>query len=86
MGRSITPTYALYEYIPGHSVTPSAWSCKHQGKPTSDNLVRAIAMFEQSTQEGGCNAHLGPTIVHSAKIVRQSTGEVVARYLDPRSL
>lgn len=80
MGRSFTPTFAVYEYIPGWSVTPSAWQTKIFGRPSDQSLARMVAVFEQSTQAGGCNAHLGPTTVHSAKVVRQATGEVVARY------
>lgn len=80
MGRTVTPTFALTLRVPGFYMTPSGWDCKRQGRPSDATLAAAVEMFEASTRPGGCNAHLGTTVVSSAKVVRQSTGDVVAEY------
>lgn len=87
MGKSVTPTYRIE--IPsavcvtrgvrvGHS--PAGWSVKHSGSPTDESLAKYVADYEASTLPGGVNEHLGVTRVSSARVVHQSSGEVVATY------
>lgn len=83
MGRSVTPTYRIEFRIAGSYWTPSAWNVKRDGRPTEDRLAQYVNDLEASTREGGVNAHLGEQVVLSAKVVRQSTGEVVASYAKP---
>lgn len=86
MGRSTTPAYRYEMVTTGGSQTPGAWyvgrRCGH-GSPTNVNLTKYVKAFEESTKQGGVNAHLGTTVVFSAKIIRQSTQEVVATYRGP---
>lgn len=69
--------------------TPSEWRSRKQGqipsygKPTAENLKAYVEHFEASTKEGGCNAHLGLTVVFSAFIKDQRTGAVLATYRGP---
>lgn len=69
--------------------TPSEWRSKTRrqlpgmGTPNAANLGRYIEGFEASTRAGGPNAHLGTQTVVSARIVRQSTGEVLASFPTP---
>jgi hypothetical protein len=69
--------------------TPMEWRTKSAtnrpgyGKPTAENLKAFVERFEASTKPGGCNDHLGLSIVTSAKIVRQATKEVLATYTGP---
>lgn len=45
------------------------------------NLAKHCQLMEQSTQPGECNAHLGPTQILSARIVRNHGERVtVATY------
>ncbi len=60
--------------------TPAGWDTKHAGRPSDVTLKNYVEKFEASCRPGGCNAHLGPTVVWSAKVIRQSTDEVVATY------
>lgn len=80
-----TPTFRIEtRYVGGRfSTTPEAWPTKHLGRPTPYALGQWVALTEQSTKPGGVNAHLGPMTVRSARVVRQSTGEVVAQYVHP---
>jgi len=83
MGTSLTPTYRVEFRIAGSYWTPSAWNVKRDGRPTDEKLATYVADLEASTREGGCNAHLGATVVFGATIVRQSDDEVVASYTGP---
>lgn len=80
MSRSTTPTYRVETFTPGVYSTPTGWPTKHCGRPSDATLARYVADFEESCQPGGCNAHLGYRPVRSARIFRQSTGEIVATY------
>lgn len=68
---------------------PGEWRARRQGvipadgKPSEENLKRHVEHYEQSTREGGPNAHLGKTVILSARIVDQQTGMVVAEYKRP---
>lgn len=75
-----TPTYRIEMVATGGSYTPAAWPTKHLGRPGPSSLLLYVSTFEASTREGGVNAHLGAVTVKSAKVIRQSTGEVVAEY------
>ena len=63
--------------------TPMEWKIRAQygipgyGQPTMENLDRWVMAFEDATKPGGCNAHCGYDPIVEAKIVRQSTGEVL---------
>lgn len=92
MSKSTTPEFVVYLTLDRGVTTPSAWRIKAtgcngcipgHGKPTADNLKAYVTTFEASTQSGGCNAHLGVTKVLSARIVRQSTRDIVAAYSTP---
>ncbi len=70
-----------------HDNTPAEWRCRARlgnpsvhGKPNEKNLATHVARFEASTQKGGCNEHLGVTVVISALIKDQRTGATVAAY------
>ncbi len=69
--------------------TPAEWRTKARvnapahGKPTDANLKLYVEMFEASTQPGGCNAHLGATVVFSAKITDHRSGVTKATYRGP---
>jgi hypothetical protein len=82
MGRSTTPTYAVYMHVPGFHYTPEAWPTKHYGRPTAAALAKFVEDFERSTQDGGCNQHLGVQRVARAHVARQSTGATVASYAE----
>jgi hypothetical protein len=80
MGRTITPTYRVeYRTTRGYW-TPAAWNAKWDGRATEANLERHCKTVEASTFPGGVNEHLGTTIIRSARLIRQSTGETVATY------
>jgi len=83
MGRSTTPTFRCEMNISRGSMTPLAWDTKHAGRPSDATLKAFVEHFEASTRQGGVNAHLGPTVVWSAKVIRQSTGDTVASYQGP---
>lgn len=91
MGRSYTPTYRVeYNDNPFRVAWNGieAWDCKRYGRPTAKNLTEWRNRRNASMQKGGVNDHIPaalgyiPHISH-AKIVRQSTGEVVAEYVMP---
>lgn len=73
-------TYAVSMQVPGYAYSVAAWPTKHCGRPSEERLATYIADFEKSCAPGGCNAHLGVQTVKSARIFRQSTGDVVATY------
>lgn len=76
---SHTPTYRVETHAKGVYMTPAAWPTKHAGRPSDKTLAVYVADFEASCAHG-VNRHLGETVILSAKIVRQSTGETVATY------
>lgn len=85
MGRTTTPTYRVEIFVFGYHYSPMAWSVRARGKipgfgqPTDANLAKYVSDFEEDC-ETGANKHLGTQIVRSAKIVKQSTDEIVATY------
>lgn len=90
MGRTNTPTYRveMEERRTGSSnpaITRMAWDCRSKGRPTDPNLERYVLAHVDSLKAGGVNVHLSESlgfmpIPHSARIVRQSTGRVVASW------
>ena len=87
MGKSITPTYRL-ELEGNLRATPMAWNVKEAGRPTAENLERAVQVLNASYAPAGCNRHVADALeiepVHtSARIVRQATGQVVAEWRAP---
>ena len=87
MGHSRTPTFRIEETCQTGTrlwQTSGSWEIRSiyraDGKPTRANLEKHVRAFELSTQQNGVNAHLGASIVRSAKIIRQSSGEIVATY------
>lgn len=83
MGRSTTPTFRCEMKISSGHCTPMGWDTKHAGRPSDATLKAHVEHFEASTKPGGVNDHIGATVVWSAKIIRQSTGETVATYQGP---
>jgi hypothetical protein len=87
MSRSTTPAYRYEMVTTGNGeCTPAAWNVGGRygyGRPTAANLEKFLKAFEESTKPGGCNAHLGTTVVFSAKIIHQASHKVVATYRGP---
>lgn len=88
MGRTITPTFRV-EYLAvrlrdGRRFRQSqAWPTKHAGRPSDDTLAGFVEVHEASTAPGGVNAHLGHELISEARVIRQSSGAVVAAYQAP---
>lgn len=83
MGRSFTPKYRI-EFKDNLSPRSGwmAWET-HYGKPTQANLEKWRKAMNASFQKDGCNFHVSQSsgiLVHysSAKIVRQSDGQIMA--------
>lgn len=77
---SMTPTFTIKLSVPGFAYSPAAWPTKHCGRPNDKTLAQYVADFEQDCLTGA-NRHLGAQTVSYASVTRQSTGEVVARYV-----
>lgn len=82
MGRTITPSYRveLMEHRIG-SCGPAVSRMGWDGRPTVANLERYVFAYV----DGGVNVHLSESlgyipIPHSARIVRQKTGRIVASW------
>jgi hypothetical protein len=80
MGRITTPTYRLEitDHTGEFGMTPMAWRVRDGGKPTTENIDKWVTAFEASLLTH--NKHLGIFSIKSARIVRQSTGDVVAEW------
>jgi hypothetical protein len=86
MGRSYTPAYAIEMMTDNGHWTPQGWDVKVAGKPTAANLAAHVAKLEASTQPGGCNAHLDPTRILAARILRnRGQRDLVAGYVAERT-
>ena len=87
MGRSSTPTFRVEAETYGFHMTPCAWRLKDAGYPTDENVRKYIDKFNESLKPGGCNEHISKEFpgccVTAAKVVNQSTNEVVASYRTP---
>lgn len=87
MGRTTTPTFRL-EVLESTNTGrnyafQSAWPTRHAGRPTDATLAAHVQVHEASTRPGGVNEHLGASTVTRARVIRQSTGDVVAEYHAP---
>lgn len=88
MGRSITPTFRLEGTAVGDAdgrrfPILQAWETKYAGRPSDATLAAHVKVAEAATLPGGVNAHLGAERITTARVVRQSTGEVVATFTAP---
>ena len=87
MGRTTTPTYRLEISIPKARMTPMAWKSKEYGKPNAANLEKYIMAFAKSLKPGGANSHItkayGFQPPVAARVVHQSTGNVIATWNAP---
>lgn len=81
MGKSSSVRFVVTMKLAEGAATPSEWKSKYAGPPSDANLRKHIEVFEKSCEKGGCNAHLGPTKVLSAKIVEQATDKIKATYV-----
>lgn len=85
MGRSTTPKYSFkistYLSRVGKAFHSSmAWKSEY-GKPTTANIDKWVAKYEESLLPGGANAHLGYDPVLSVEIKKNVVnGEVVATW------
>ena len=88
MGRTVTPKYRAELTFFGNTESRMAWNVRSNvghahGTPTAANLAKYVKALEDSSRLGGCNAHLGHTVVASARIVRQADRQCVASYRGP---
>lgn len=81
MGRVTTPTYRIEFTVDRGYWTACSWQGKYNGRANAANLAAVCMEMERATYPRGVNSHLGVTHILSAKIVRQSTNEVVADYI-----
>lgn len=86
MSRSTTPTYRV-EVKANKPIGMFGWNGRQDGAATEANLEKWRQSYNTSFQVGGVNGPIndGDIIVHisSAKLIRQSTGEVVAETKAP---
>lgn len=88
MGRVTTPTFRaeLKTNVPAN-LTDAAWNCRTMGRPTVENAEAYRIRLNESFKPGGVNGPRNDTDVvihvHTVRIVRQATGEVVAEAKAP---
>jgi hypothetical protein len=84
--RAIRFTVNYVIDTPGMGWTPGEWRTRSRGqipadgKPTVENLKKHCLHYEASTQEGGCNSHLGATKILRAWIFDHEAGQTVVEY------
>lgn len=88
MGRVVTPTYRVEYRVNSGYHTLQCWDSKSYGRATEANLEKWRQALNKSFAPGGVNYHVSEdngVVVHvsSAKIIRQSTNEVVAKTKAP---
>lgn len=89
-GRSFTPRYVVkmsdFQVFPGRAfMTHSEWKSNY-GRPTPQNIKRYVETYNASLEPDGANSHIGREgAVYGARVVDQTTGEIVAEWFD-RSL
>ncbi len=76
MGTTYTPTFR----VELDGCEARAWNSKRHGRPTDDNLARYVRITNESYLPGGCNEHLNSAPHWSARLIRQSNGQVVAEW------
>jgi hypothetical protein len=87
MGKIVTPKFRVeFQTNNGHW-TPTSWYVHSKrsgrvgyGTPTHANLRKYVLAMEASTMPGGPNAHIGPTRILRATIIRQADNAVMAVY------
>lgn len=89
MGRIVTPTYRVETASNIHGLQLSGWDCKRNGRPSDTRAENYRTTMNQRFLPGGVNfgiSEASGVIVHlsEVRIVRQSSGEVVARAKAPR--
>lgn len=91
MGKTlIAPYHVWFEFVgsDGHKYeTTFSWFVRTtvhhtgHGTPSDANLRKFVRHYEQSTQAGGCNAHIGPIDITKACIRRNDAdGNLMAVY------
>jgi hypothetical protein len=80
MSSSRTPRYVVSftTVHPTQFHTGIEWKTDVHGQPNENNLIAFCTKYEESTQSGGCNEHLGPMAISEAKLVDQKTSKVLA--------
>jgi len=85
MSRDYTPTYRV-EYVMNVGRATMAWQDIY-GRPDKDGLENWRQAYNASFQPGGVNAPSEKTSIvphiTTAKLIRQSTGEIVAETYAP---
>lgn len=86
MSRDTTPTYRV-EVEANRPMGMFGWNGRQDGAATEANLEKWRQSYNESFQVGGVNGPIAgdDIIVHisNAKLIRQSTGEVVAEVKGP---
>ena len=83
MGRSYTPTYRVEVTVNNGKLDLYGWDCKCHGRPTNSNAEKYRRKLNESFGPKGVNWHISKScgvVVHvsSVRVIRQSTGAVVA--------
>ena len=87
MGRSTTLTF-IAETTDQTGTYVITWNTKTHGKPTDENAARYRKGLNDSFLPGGVNEHVitrEGAVIHTSKVkvIRQSSGEVVAKDYAP---
>ena len=87
MKKSTTFIYRV-EYTLNRAPVRHGWNCKHNGRPTVENLRKFREATNKSYVAGGCNHGLSVAegvIIQcgDARIVRQSNGNIIAEVRQP---
>lgn len=88
MGRSTTPTFRAEVKGTIWNFSMFGWDCKIHGRPNQTNVDRYRLSLNNSFLPGGVNFDISEsqgTIAHvsTVRIIRQSTGDVVAESKAP---
>ena len=80
MGYSIAPTFrSEMDVVILATGARETWTHgRWDGRATTSRVDQSVEAFEASTLPGGCNEHLGVILVRQMRVIRQSTGAVVA--------
>jgi hypothetical protein len=88
MGRSTTPTFRAEVKGSNWNFSMFGWDCKTNGRPNQTNVDRYRLSLNNSFLPGGVNFHVSDSRgviphVSTVRVVRQSTGDVVAESKAP---
>lgn len=85
MGRTITPTYRVEfkDNTSGKYWNSQSWESKAYGQPTDTNLESWRQRYNKSFGIEGVNFHCSRSVgfiihIHTARLIRQATGEIIA--------